>query len=144
MLQWGRTLSSAESSLLHHGAQPFFPASMGPHSFKCGKRAQSIDRHRLDHRFNGAALFQVRKGPNCLPSQAGIFLLQWGRTLSSAESWRVIGLRKTGEACFNGAALFQVRKDRQAKAREDLKAKLQWGRTLSSAESCRILVRHQL
>ena len=84
-------------------------ASMGPHSFKCGKR--TIDcQWRSDHRsFNGAALFQVRKAYLDFPPSSTFF-------------------------CFNGAALFQVRKDRVPRYQPLAKQMLQWGRTLSSAE----------
>ena len=59
---------------------------MGPHSFKCGKQATYQNRDALAfQRFNGAALFQVRK-------DYGVGYL--GRAIR----------------CFNGAALFQVRK----------------------------------
>ena len=85
-------------------------ASMGPHFFKCGKLGHESNhcgqRRRLQWgrtfssaentrdrmnttsntpRFNGAALFQVRKIP-------------------------AARIRKYGMRCFNGAALFQVRK----------------------------------
>ena len=84
-LQWGRTLSSAEVRPSASADAIFFRASMGPHSFKCGSilitggRSQdglasmgphsfkcgSRPRWRLrrsgSSRFNGAALFQVRK-----------------------------------------------------------------------------------
>ena len=75
---------------------------MGPHSFKCGKK--------LADGFNGAALFQVRKVQT--PSTATLRpdRLQWGRTLSSAESTTTTTTKRY---------LLQ----------------LQWGRTLSSAES---------
>ena len=63
-----------------------FNASMGPHFFKCGKEFERFFGFRPTKCFNGAALFQVRKGPQVAPS----------------------GLDKF---CFNGAALFQVRKD---------------------------------
>ena len=61
-------------------------ASMGPHSFKCGKFDPPF-RHFGD-----------------------ICVLQWGRTLSSAESLRVQPIRIAFSTGFNGAALFQVRK----------------------------------
>ena len=60
-LQWGRTLSSAEVGLPNFPEAVISAASMGPHSFKCGstKRIHHLDRERSC--FNGAALFQVRK-----------------------------------------------------------------------------------
>ena len=36
-LQWGRTLSSAESHCARAKLPKPYEASMGPHSFKCGK-----------------------------------------------------------------------------------------------------------
>ena len=36
-------------------------ASMGPHSFKCGKTLFAKLMFGITYRFNGAALFQVRK-----------------------------------------------------------------------------------
>ena len=160
VLQWGRTLSSAESFSKHKKRRIGIIASMGPHSFKCGKRLMILARLLNCRGFNGAALFQVRKvlarkiflsakvsasmGPHSFkcgklrirPRACARFpSLQWGRTLSSAESfvW-LAGLRfclrasmgphsfKCGKAAhlilphsppirFNGAALFQVRKD---------------------------------
>ena len=107
---------------------------MGPHSFKCGKWRCSM-------------AFLVSSGE-----------LQWGRTLSSAES-RPHPSNKRRDGCFNGAALFQVRKAKEDALLYACKlsfngaalfqvrkehangnglhclVKLQWGRTLSSAES---------
>ena len=60
-------------------------ASMGPHFFKCGKHGLAWVNNLRGRRFNGAALFQVRKAPSSVSINP--------RTNS-----------------FNGAALFQVRK----------------------------------
>ena len=109
-LQWGRTLSSAERILYLWLQQNLHFASMGPHSFKCGKSTSSgswmrqlffasmgphsfkcgklFKRYMQTHfwlSFNGAALFQVRKEANLRRKEILI-------------------------AGFNGAALFQVRK----------------------------------
>ena len=62
-------------------------ASMGPHSFKCGKRVFNGMELRVFNGFNGAALFQVRK-------------VSSRRRQGGADDKR-----------FNGAALFQVRKE---------------------------------
>ncbi len=111
------------------------PASMGPHSFKCGKiaywwhpneenlgfngaalfqvRKVNYALYLLDkagYRFNGAALFQVRKVDRWRASTPANKMLQWGRTLSSAESSGVHPRRGVIRIGFNGAALFQVRK----------------------------------
>ena len=60
-LQWGRTLSSAESSRPPGGNRRSGQASMGPHSFKCGKSIRQGKARQVNTGFNGAALFQVRK-----------------------------------------------------------------------------------
>ena len=65
---------------------------------------------RLDPGFNGAALFQVRKVREFTQEGRAVNGLQWGRTLSSAESFAKCGLVSRRLPCFNGAALFQVRK----------------------------------
>ena len=111
------------------------------------------------HRFNGAALFQVRKDKGAKLQDIWTDMLQWGRTFSSAERSRPLKVqRMDGElqwgrtfssaesrhlppsgrspiTRFNGAALFQVRKDKDIA--EDIQegGTLQWGRTFSSAES---------
>ena len=109
-LQWGRTFSSAERQLLRSYFEPCRYSSMGPHFFKCGKQVGRVSCDCDDFLFNGAALFQVRKaladlekqtisiqssmGPHFFkcgkvinnPYNNAAFLLQWGRTFSSAES----------------------------------------------------------
>ena len=85
-LQWGRTLSSAERNSAPGLPEPNSRASMGPHSFKCGKPEWRTSRDKGRSRFNGAALFQVRK--------------EFVRSFKG----------DSGVRCFNGAALFQVRK----------------------------------
>ena len=84
---------------------------MGPHSFKCGKEAVGEYSEKLEE------------------------LLQWGRTLSSAERGASALMNVKFIRSFNGAALFQVRKvNIYAQYLRNLR-RLQWGRTLSSAES---------
>ena len=63
-------------------------ASMGPHFFKCGKRFLTTSTNANGVvRFNGAALFQVRKGHyRDVGNGIAGARLQWGRTFSSAES----------------------------------------------------------
>ena len=87
-LQWGRTFSSAESHMIAKQENiNLQSASMGPHFFKCGKCSVVKEAARLlGCRFNGAALFQVRKASRL------------EAPISSSNSG------------FNGAALFQVRK----------------------------------
>ena len=69
LLQWGRTLSSAEVVVPLAMTPDMRGASMGPHSFKCGsfkpEAWRSIEVHSL----------------------------QWGRTLSSAEVGRTSHLK---------------------------------------------------
>ena len=157
-LQWGRTLSSAEVILVRPTPIRGSLASMGPHSFKCGSSTQRKSSCLISTRFNGAALFQVRKlGVGRLGGWE-VKMLQWGRTLSSAEvRWLlfiVVSLtfasmgphsfkcgsrnsQRTAEPShsrFNGAALFQVRKSTKIKEGKANGDRLQWGRTLSSAE----------
>ena len=110
-LQWGRTLSSAERTL----PRPHYPIGCG--KLQWGRTLSSAEREaashlhvRLEARFNGAALFQVRKASKAYPPQAQV---QQG---------------------FNGAALFQVRKVLGASSDAHGFGPLQWGRTLSSAE----------
>ena len=109
-LQWGRTLSSAEVQASSATSCRQSRASMGPHSFKCGSDNRNGSPKSKFRRFNGAALFQVRKfvcgDIGCMK----IRQLQWGRTLSSAEVCQRKQKRRFQNHCFNGAALFQVRK----------------------------------
>ena len=63
LLQWGRTFSSAESAGACGCDLAEAGASMGPHFFKCGKWQPSSPAAKIRCGFNGAALFQVRKGP---------------------------------------------------------------------------------
>ena len=111
MLQWGRTLSSAESEvgplqLLEHGG-----ASMGPHSFKCGKWTPPPRTGGPSSSFNGAALFQVRKDASLLGKQ---MILRYASM---------------------GPHSFKCGKDMLPFSLRFPAAQLQWGRTLSSAES---------
>ena len=61
--------------------------------------------------------------------------LQWGRTLSSAETADVCQDAVLKIWGFNGAALFQVRKLVRMLDADGDENGLQWGRTLSSAET---------
>ena len=108
-LQWGRTLSSAE-------VKPSIYIEACPRALQWGRTLSSAEvwiERRLaaeqNRRFNGAALFQVRKSAPASDALANAAMLQWGRTLSSAE-------------------VFSLR------LRNGLLDLLQWGRTLSSAE----------
>ena len=136
-LQWGRTLSSAES----FGAALCFPlnalASMGPHSFKCGKR-------RL-RRQRAGILLRASMGPHSFkcgklvgaPQRRRGALLQWGRTLSSAERLKRRGEEPELSAASMGPHSFKCGKQKWNESRHIYVQTLQWGRTLSSAESWR-------
>ncbi len=109
-LQWGRSVSAAET-----GAQPAVSptralASMGPQRFSCGNRRSASDGACGAQRFNGAAAFQLRK-QGCDPMLIQRYLaLQWGRSVSAAETVNNRGVW-TNERW------------------------LQWGRSVSAAET---------
>ena len=89
---------------------------MGPQSFNCGN-AEMTSRSwfHKNASFNGAAVFC-----SCGKTSAAISwglvigggpLLQWGRSLSTAETAEGFqGCRTTPCSRFNGAAVFQLRK----------------------------------
>ena len=112
VLQWGRTLSSAERSAIR-------PVPV-----------------RLHYRFNGAALFQVRKeergegGKTARPmASMGPHSFKCGKCISTASSARRLTRASMGPHSFKcGKPNRKVRRKRQ-------NLPLQWGRTLSSAES---------
>ena len=134
LLQWGRTLSSAE--VRSHGVREKLTvrASMGPHSFKCGSTTNSANSGQRTGASMGPHSFKC--GSRVPPLAREFFwdALQWGRTLSSAEvetkidrlaqfllasmgphSFKCGSVKRTESPtstsfCFNGAALFQVRK----------------------------------
>ena len=86
-LQWGRTFSSAERRCGERNSDSSSGASMGPHFFKCGKQRRGKIQSASGTGFNGAALFQVRKGSIETAPLKPLHWLQWGRTFSSAESF---------------------------------------------------------
>ena len=106
---------------------------MGPHFFKCGKNSPALAGRSKLGRFNGAALFQVRKNqqyrffPHGKPNFNGAALFQVRKN-------RVMVRRSKTSLCFNGAALFQVRKKTKGNIMREYTLSLQWGRTFSSAE----------
>ena len=183
-LQWGRTLSSAESEPAEIHSSSKSPASMGPHSFKCGKACRLPIIQAASNCFNGAALFQVRKAGYTLPPNALKKIASMGPHSFKCGKPFLLGFLFIMQTCFNGAALFQVRKEnrmlilcqlglsfngaalfqvrkaacssihwrslvgasmgphsfkcgkqRFGSSEERRIARLQWGRTLSSAES---------
>ena len=132
--------------------------------FQPRKDCQSLDATLCPGCFNGAAVFQPRKASVSLSSSLTLFLLQWGRGLSTAEgtplhsSWCGIdqlqwgrGLStaegrsssgyRGGPGRFNGAAVFQPRKDPLKRSTHTPALPLQWGRGLSTAEGHCNLVR---
>ena len=135
-LQWGRTFSSAESRSRMHQDNQTKIASMGPHFFKCGKLTLLDLSLILYLRFNGAALFQVRKvlkiwsrrnyfirasmGPHFFKCGKEIVDKRLHVSLWSFNGAALFQVRKVGSitslawssASFNGAALFQVRKEK--------------------------------
>ena len=138
VLQWGRSLSTAETIRENALGRPNLrcQASMGPQSFNCGNRV-------------------VDEPPSL--SDSSRQALQWGRSLSTAETqWRMAVKRRTAGG-FNGAAVFQLRKrawpaiaaavhasmgpqsfncgNRTYTGSSRRRARLQWGRSLSTAET---------
>ena len=110
MLQWGRTLSSAERPCKSQRESGQMLASMGPHSFKCGKRVRRAHQTLYCTGFNGAALFQVRKGRDSAKSVSPIQIASMGpHSFKCGKDLPSIWF-SSRRSCFNGAALFQVRK----------------------------------
>ena len=108
-------------------------ASMGPHSFKCGSLIRTYLSFFNFNRFNGAALFQVRKFQSGRPSGDRAQKLQWGRTLSSAEvsAWQCPPATPTWPQWGRTLSSAEVCGPQTGETRAQ---RLQWGRTLSSAE----------
>ena len=159
-LQWGRTLSSAESTEHQAGKNEAKMLQWGRTLSSAESLPSIVSFGGGVGCFNGAALFQVRKafimvqlpepypelqwGRTLSSAESGFWnrrllrdrlSLQWGRTLSSAESLYASNFTVAAELRFNGAALFQVRKADSAAMKPKSLLVLQWGRTLSSAES---------
>ena len=132
---------------------------MGPHFFKCGKArvptangannrrlqwgrtfssAESIGNLQLLCRncnvFNGAALFQVRKGGEEANHQTVGKASSMGPHFFKCGKVSQRGARILCWRVFNGAALFQVRKGYINSIDWHGVTHLQWGRTFSSAE----------
>ena len=83
---------------------------MGPHSFKCGSKCAGDNSEPHRARFNGAALFQVRKCYVRMRSNRRSFPASMGPHSFKCGSSASISTMSACRACFNGAALFQVRK----------------------------------
>ena len=158
-LQWGRTLSSAESWAISTAEQTAGQSFNGAALFQVRKEILLSPIMAIRASFNGAALFQVRKDETGLELERraygfnGAALFQVRKACKSGKGElpclrfngaalfqvRKGALRNAGDrdafSCFNGAALFQVRKDKQNSELGVVLYGLQWGRTLSSAES---------
>ena len=160
-LQWGRTFSSAERyqemakcvnelvgfngaalfqvrkapSQSHHPAIDS-AASMGPHFFKCGK---SLARNqRREERFMlqwGRTFSSAERKPNEEMRANRTAGLQWGRTFSSAESAAAEAAKPTIVAASMGPHFFKCGKGCGCGCLSRRQSELQWGRTFSSAES---------
>src|SRR6266850_559827 len=113
MLQWGRALSSAESSSNSSIQSPPHPGLQW-----------------------GRALSSAESVPTRVECRS-ILGLQWGRALSSAESRLVLSGRARHQSASMGPrSVERGIAGRNFRERERLKL-LQWGRALSSAESAR-------
>ena len=159
-LQWGRSLSTAETAIggpqprpcrcCFNGAAVFqlrkpigrhtalvgATASMGPQSFNCGNDGDA--GLRGDRSFNGAAVFQLRKPLEPMGRPQWRQVLQWGRSLSTAET---VHRAPRGEAFLAsmGPQSFNCGNADPLKATRAMKCStgLQWGRSLSTAETIR-------
>ena len=107
---------------------------MGPHSFKCGSKQRITNISGKKTSFNGAALFQVRKCQSARWSIGLQLLLQWGRTLSSAEVEPSHSPERDAGQASMGPHSFKCGSGTATPGERDQEAALQWGRTLSSAE----------
>ncbi len=86
MLQWGRTLMSAESPgklILKLGAGH---ASMGPHSDECGIWLDYPIQQVTAMLQWGRTLMSAESDSTSRNPPTAVQVLQWGRTLMSAES----------------------------------------------------------
>ena len=109
-------------------------ASMGPHFFKCGKKNQLGSQPLSLPRFNGAALFQVRKKFAVCRLFVCRLLLQWGRTFSSAEKCLLARSSTRVNRASMGPHFFKCGKPKWRNKGGRGRPALQWGRTFSSAE----------
>ena len=158
LLQWGRGLSTAESTM-----RPSVPATAacfnGAAVFQprkgCNVPVFIASRIRC---FNGAAVFQPRKAAARVASSSADCRLQWGRGLSTAERYAskgssgmsarlqwgrglstaesspASGTGKTGGKASMGPRSFNRGKHPSGICDDRFTAKLQWGRGLSTAE----------
>ena len=133
LLQWGRTFSSAER--LQAPSAPSAPSSLQwGRTFSSAESKHGAGRCELSSGFNGAALFQVRKGRFACWRGTLAPVLQWGRTFSSAES--AIRIARFGRfRSLQWGRTFSSAERKCIMYATSWLEKLQWGRTFSSAES---------
>ena len=94
-LQWGRDLSTAESSCCQRARRATARLQWGRDLSTAesgSRRAGSVAGK--DH-FNGAAIFRPRRAGAMGRGVQGLFRLQWGRDLSTAESSAATAGRST-------------------------------------------------
>ena len=109
-------------------------ASMGPRSFNRGRLRVSPKTAREMAGFNGASVFQPRKGGPDRAPRTPSWVLQWGLGLSTEEGtapYAPTGISKTasmGPRSFNRGRL------RGRSTTNSRKTKLQWGLGLSTEE----------
>ena len=109
LLQWSRTLTSAEISRPSHLLKSDWPASMEPHSYECGNRPFLADPFPFGQCFNGAALLRVRKSHDQVNYAAHMRASMEPHSYECGNGQRVHP-QPPGHPCFNGAALLRVRK----------------------------------
>ena len=115
VLQWGRSLSTAETRVADTVSKAEIMSFNGAAVFQLRKpRRRRVQRNRIVSGFNGAAVFQLRKRPKCYCDDHGS-----RRTSARFNGAAVFQLRKTtGDrrtittVVFNGAAVFRQRKRR--------------------------------
>ena len=111
-------------------------ASMGPQSFDCGNSLKASQTHVwFDACFNGAAVFRLRKQQNASALPDLTIVLQWGRSLSTAETRHARILSVPRRCASMGPQSFDCGNDRASYSRRSATAMLQWGRSLSTAET---------
>ena len=142
MLQWGRGLSTAETSSGHrwamspinrfNGAAVFQPrkpcriksrrhelraASMGPRSFNRGNTTHGVKWQCPTNCFNGAAVFQPRKRSNSAHVRSTGPCFNGAAVFQPRKPEAGVPLASNSGSSFNGAAVFQPRKRCQVRVR---------------------------
>ena len=159
MLQWGRSLSTAEisagicrpavaGSAASMGPQPFDcgnssraadgsanrGASMGPQPFDCGNDAHPVKNVYRRLRFNGAAAFRLRKFDPLLAHPLVAACASMGPQPFDCGNAHKVAADHRRAIDFNGAAAFRLRKCDPGAVAGRFARVLQWGRSLSTAE----------